>query len=82
MWKLGTYLIMLAVPPSSRRHRGSKERKCNTYIKKFAKTEEMQKHMRDVHPNISVEKLSLNKMIDKESQSPYPLADKTIACNN
>ena len=83
MSKLDTYFMMLAVALTSRRYRGSKERTCNyTYIKKLTQTEEMQKCIPGVHPDISLEKPRLNNVIDKELQSTYQLADKTITCNS
>jgi hypothetical protein len=41
MRKLGIYLMMLTLLLSSRKYRGSKERKWNVYSKKFVRIEEM-----------------------------------------
>src|SRR3712207_278901 len=82
MWKLVTYLMMLTVSLSSRRYRASKEIKRNICGKRFVKTEQVQKHMRYVHPDTSLEKMRLNSLTDKEPKSTSELADKNIACNS
>jgi hypothetical protein len=53
MRKLGIYLMMLAVRFGGLRYRGSKERKCDICSKKFVRIEEMEKHRRDIHPDMS-----------------------------
>jgi hypothetical protein len=57
MRKLGIYLIMLTVRLSGRRCNGSKVKKSNVCSKKFVRMEEMEKHTRDVHADMLLEKL-------------------------
>jgi hypothetical protein len=45
--------MMLAVRLSGRRYCRSQEGKCDVCSKKFVTLEEMEKHRRDVHPNMS-----------------------------
>jgi hypothetical protein len=53
MSKLGIYLMMLAVRFSGRRYCRSQESECDVCSKKFVKLEQMEKHRRDVHPDMS-----------------------------
>ncbi len=56
MSKLGVYLIMLAVRLSGRRYYISQVSKCDVCIKNFVTLEEMEKHRRDIHPDMSPQK--------------------------
>lgn len=53
MSEVGIYLMTLAVNLIGRRYHRSKERKCDICSKKFVGIEEMGKHRRDVHPDMS-----------------------------
>jgi hypothetical protein len=52
MSKLGIYLMMPAVRLSGRRYYRSQESKCDACSKNFVTLEEMEKHRRDVHPDM------------------------------
>ena len=53
MSELEIYLMMLAVRLSGRRYCRSQEGKCDVYSKKFVTLEQMEKHRRDIYPDMS-----------------------------
>ena len=53
MSKLGGYLMRLAIHLSGYSNSKQKESKCDICSKKFIRIEEMEKHRRDIHPDMS-----------------------------
>ena len=53
MSNLGVYLMMLAVRLSGRRYYRSQESKYDVCSENFVTLEEMEKHRRDIHPDMS-----------------------------
>jgi hypothetical protein len=52
MRKLGIYLMALAVRLSGRGYCRSKQSMCDICSKVFVNVEEMEKHRRDIHPDM------------------------------